>query len=146
MSRENADDAAVLTISAASGTKPDLTLMFSAIELALPASRNAMRRYARDNGFRSEDTYALLTAVGEAMANSILHAYEPGQIGVVRLKLTLEGEQLTAVIEDWGRWRRAPSREHGGRGLRIMRSLMDRVEIQSEQRHTLVRLSKNVAG
>ena len=144
-SRENADDAAVLTISAAAGTSPALTLAFSAIDLALPASRNALRRYAREVGLRAEDTHALLTAVGEAMANSVLHAYEPGQIGIVRLQLELENEHLTAVIEDWGRWRRAPSREHGGRGLRIMRSLMDRVEIQSEQRHTLVRLSKSVA-
>jgi anti-sigma regulatory factor (Ser/Thr protein kinase) len=143
--RENADDAAVLTISAAAGAKPALTLTFSAIDLALPASRNALRRYAREAGLHSEDTQALLTAVGEAMANAILHAYEPGQIGIVRLQLELENEHLTAVIEDWGRWRKAPSREHGGRGIRIMRSLMDRVEIQSEQRHTLVRLTKSVA-
>jgi anti-sigma regulatory factor (Ser/Thr protein kinase) len=142
--RENSDDAAVLTISAAPSTKPELTLAFSAIELALPASRNALRRYAQDLSLLAEDTHALLTAVGEAMSNSILHAYEPGQIGIVRLQLSLEDEHLTAVIEDWGRWKRAPSREHGGRGLRIMRSLMDRVEIQSEQRHTLVRLSKNI--
>ncbi|HTV73166.1 MAG TPA: SpoIIE family protein phosphatase [Candidatus Acidoferrales bacterium] len=142
--RENTDDAAVLTISAAFSTKRSLSLTFSAIELALPATRNALRRYAFQVGLSADDTYALLTSVGEAMANSVLHAYEAGQIGLVRLALELDAAHLTAVIEDWGRWRRAPSREHGGRGLRIMRSLMDRVEIQSEQRHTLVRLVKAV--
>ncbi|HEY0798323.1 MAG TPA: SpoIIE family protein phosphatase, partial [Candidatus Baltobacteraceae bacterium] len=129
--RENTDDAAVLTISGDFEIKPDLTLTFSAIELALPAARNTLRSYAKAMNLRPEDTYAVLTAIGEAMANTVLHAYESAQLGVVRLHVHLEDDHLSAVLEDWGRWRRAPSREHGGRGLRIMRSLMDRVEIQS---------------
>jgi hypothetical protein len=78
------------------------------------------------------------------LRDGVLHAYD-GEPGDVRLRIELAGSWLTMCVEDWGRWKRSAGREHGGRGLRLARKLMDRVEIETEHRHTTVHLRKTVA-
>ena len=48
---------------------------------------------------------------------------------------------LMATIEDEGKWKPAQRREERGRGLPLMRALMDGVEIRTHQARTEVRLT-----
>jgi anti-anti-sigma factor len=73
-----------------------------------------------------------MVAVGEACANAAEHAYrgtEPGPMSVVAV-VDVDGV-LTVTVRDQGTWR-PPDRDPGdrGRGLLIMRQLLDGVTLQ----------------
>jgi anti-sigma regulatory factor (Ser/Thr protein kinase) len=111
----------------------------SAVPASVPILRRALQRYAAGLGLDDERRYALITAVGEAMANAVEHAYTD-RPGVVRLNLAASPEELRVTIEDDGRWKAAQYCEERGRGLGLMRSLMDGVEICTGGPQTAIRL------
>jgi anti-sigma regulatory factor (Ser/Thr protein kinase) len=143
--RKNSDDAAALFVATSDEPKSDFLFDFSAIPLAVPIVRRTLNRYATRLGLDEERTYALITAVGEAMANAVEHAY-PERPGIVRLRVANFGRSLHATIEDDGRWKQAQKREERGRGLPLMRALMDGVEIRTNQSHTTISLTMGWDG
>jgi anti-sigma regulatory factor (Ser/Thr protein kinase) len=138
--RKNTDDAAALLVAADDTPKPDFLFEFSAIPMAVPIVRRALRRYATRVGLDDDRAYALITAVGEATANAVEHAYDE-RPGIVRLRVASADGALRATIEDNGRWRQARKHEERGRGLPLMRALMDGVEIRTNQSHTTISLT-----
>jgi anti-sigma regulatory factor (Ser/Thr protein kinase) len=138
--KKNSDDAAALFVATSDEARSDFAFDFSAIPLAVPIVRRTLSRYAKRLGLDEDRTYALITAVGEAMANAVEHAYSE-QPGIVRLRVTSTGEALKATIEDDGRWKQAQKRDERGRGLPLMRALMDGVEIRTNQSHTTISLT-----
>ncbi|HLW48992.1 MAG TPA: SpoIIE family protein phosphatase [bacterium] len=134
------DDLAVVTVSVA----PDFLERF---DVALPSEptaparvRPALRRVARHAGLDEDLTMALLVAAGEAMSNAVLHAYTD-QHGTIQVRAWGEGRAVTVEVEDYGRWRE--SRRDRGRGLAVMRRLVDDCRIQSGPAGTIVRLTVN---
>jgi len=116
-----------------------VTYAASAVPASVPIVRRALQRYAAGLGLDEDRHYALITAVGEAMANAVEHAYED-RPGVVRLSLAVSPDELQVTIEDDGRWKAAQYCEERGRGLQLMRSLMDGVEICTSGPPTAIRL------
>ncbi len=51
---------------------------------------------------------------------------------------------LTVTIEDDGKWKPTQRRDERGRGLPLMRALMDGVEIRTHQARTEVRLTMSL--
>jgi anti-sigma regulatory factor (Ser/Thr protein kinase) len=84
---------------------------------------------------RAED---VILAAGEAVGNAIEHAYR-GDRGVVRLRAYVADRRVVIEVRDSGVWRLAGDPERG-RGLGIMRALVDRVSIESTKTGTNVRL------
>jgi serine/threonine-protein kinase RsbW len=71
----------------------------------------------------------VLTAVGEAVANAVEHAYDPKHPGEVSLVAKNEHDALVVEIRDSGRFQvrgRTPGRGHG---LNIMHAIADSVSI-----------------
>ena len=130
--RKNSDDAAALFVATNDAPRTDFSFDFSAIPLAVPIVRRTLNRYATRLGLDDDRSYALITAVGEAMANAVEHAY-PERPGIVRLRVINRGGALHATIEDDGRWKQAQKRDERGRGLPLMRALMDGVEIRAQR-------------
>jgi len=143
--RKNSDDAAALFVETSDEPRSDFLFEFSAIPLAVPIVRRTLKRYAKRLGLDEDRAYALITAVGEAMANAVEHAY-PDRPGVVRLRVAKQQGALRATIEDDGRWKQAQKREERGRGLPLMRALMDGVEIRTNQSHTTISLTLAWSG
>jgi anti-anti-sigma factor len=90
-----------------------------------------------------QDRVGVMVAVGEACANATEHAYqgvEPGPVSV-SAHVDVDGV-LTVVVRDQGSWR-PPDRDPGdrGRGLLIMRQLVDTVTLDEQNRGTTVTLS-----
>jgi anti-sigma regulatory factor (Ser/Thr protein kinase) len=141
--RKNSDDAAALLVGTSDAPKSDFLFDFSAIPLAVPIARRTLVRYAARLGLDEDQTFALITAVGEAMANAVEHAY-PEQPGIVRLRVANAGGKLCATIEDDGRWRQTQRSDERGRGLPLMRALMDGVEIRTDQSHTTICLTMSL--
>ncbi len=143
--RKNSDDAAALLVAVNDAPKSGFLFDFSAIPQAVPIARRALHRYATRLGLDEDHTYALITAVGEAMANAVEHAYRE-RPGIVRLRVRNDDSTLYATIEDDGRWRQTPRREERGRGLPLMRALMDGVEIRTNHSHTTICLTMTWNG
>ncbi len=92
-------------------------------------------------GLRLEEARAhdVILAVGEAAGNAIEHAYN-GHGGSVRLRAYVDRQRhLIVEVHDSGRWRLEGDPERG-RGLGIMKALVDRVSIESTHSGTNVRL------
>ena len=111
---------------------------------ALVAIRQQLRRWLRAQGASEDETYDITVAAQEACANAIEHAYRPGPHSF-ELEARCDGGRVRLTVRDRGRWR-APRGEHRGRGLRLMRMLMDDVAIRPGDEGTLVVLERALRG
>jgi serine phosphatase RsbU (regulator of sigma subunit)/anti-sigma regulatory factor (Ser/Thr protein kinase) len=137
---ENTDDVATLTVTAADVRGTSFSFTFTALPLAVPLVRRSLERFAEQLGLDEDRRFSLLAASGEAIANAVEHAY-PGPPGLVRVQANLHDDVLLVSIEDDGKWKPAQRRDERGRGLPLMRALMDGVEIRTHQARTEVRLT-----
>ena len=137
------DDLAVLVAHRrATGHEP-LQLDPPAVPAALPGVRRRLGAWLTALGMSEQDRVGVMVAVGEACANAAEHAYrgvEPGPMSVAAA-VDVDGV-LTVTVRDEGTWR-PPDRDPGdrGRGLLIMRQLVDRVTLVEEGRGTTVTMS-----
>jgi len=81
--------------------------------------------------------FRVLVATGEAVSNAIEHAYSSGD-GSVRVHGAKKDGSLVIEVLDEGRWREGKRRD-GGRGLELMRRLMDEVVVEQSETGTAVR-------
>ena len=90
-------------------------------------------------GFSSDEVYAIQTAVDEACANIIDHAYHGENIGEIEISITNSSDGLRIVIRDTGEpfdpesipepdiQSPLETRKERGLGVYFMRKLMDKV-------------------
>ena len=135
----NRDDAATMTLSCQDGDVPS-EMKFSAIPLAAPVVRAMLHRFSDRHNLEWSQRFALITAVGEAVANAVEHAYRGEEPGGFTLRMQIDDEAITVEVEDHGRWRPFQRREERGRGIVLMHELMDRVRITSSQSCTVISL------
>ncbi len=133
------DDIAVLVAHRRAETTEPLSLDLPAVPAALPTVRRHLGAWLAGLGMGEQDRVGVMVAVGEATANAAEHAYRgtaPGRMQVVAA-VDVDG-QLTVTVRDQGRWR-PPDRDPGdrGRGLLIMRQLVDGVVLQGEHGTTV---------
>jgi serine phosphatase RsbU (regulator of sigma subunit)/anti-sigma regulatory factor (Ser/Thr protein kinase) len=133
------DDVAVLVAHRRMAGVEPLWLDLQAVPAALPGVRRRLGQWLTGLGMGEQDRVGVMVAVGEACANAAEHAYrdtEPGPLTVVA-DVNVDGV-LTVTVKDEGTWR-PPDRDPGdrGRGLLIMRQLVDAVVLQEEQGTTL---------
>jgi anti-sigma regulatory factor (Ser/Thr protein kinase) len=135
----NTDDVATLTLSVAPQHDAAFDFTFSAIPFSAPLARRTLQSYLVSNGVDDDGVFRITSATGEAVANAIEHAYA-GTRGTVRIRATIDNKQVLLNIEDSGRWRATKHQEERGRGIPLMRALMDGVEIRSDRTSTKVKL------
>jgi serine phosphatase RsbU (regulator of sigma subunit)/DNA-binding response OmpR family regulator/anti-sigma regulatory factor (Ser/Thr protein kinase) len=80
-------------------------------------------------------------ACSEAASNAVRHAYGPAE-AMFRVSVRADADAVELRISDRGRWRQPRSR-HGGRGLSLIRVLVD--ELQIDQRATGTTVTMRVA-
>jgi anti-sigma regulatory factor (Ser/Thr protein kinase) len=93
-----------------------------------------------------DQTLNVLVAAGEAVANAIEHGHRHRPEGTIRLGAVALGDEVRLTITDTGSWK-APhpaSRPHRGRGIPLMRSLMQDVDIRLDTDGTTVHLSTRI--
>ncbi|MDQ7844618.1 MAG: ATP-binding protein [Armatimonadota bacterium] len=125
-------------------------------EMLLPAhpahvrlARAILRTLAAHAGFSEVQAGEMAVALSEAYTNVIQHANTTW----VTLRFALEPDALTIEVEDDGEGfdtaildqPYSPEREVG-RGMHLIRSLMDAVECQSSPMGTIVRMTRLKAG
>ena len=108
----------------------------------LAAIRAVVHRYAIQAGLTEARAIDLTLAVSEVAANTIKHAKSPGS-----LNIWYDAKEIVCQIHDEGvitdplAGRREPSLDAmGGHGLWIVNQVCDRVELQSDENGTTIRL------
>jgi anti-sigma regulatory factor (Ser/Thr protein kinase) len=119
----------------------------SAVPAELAGARKVIREWAQRVRLSPMRLDRLLLAVGEAIGNAVEHAYLGMRRGVIDLYLDLDGDgRLTGWVRDYGRWRESDTtaREavrNRGRGLSLIRGVMDQVEAVRRRDGTTVHFS-----
>jgi anti-anti-sigma factor len=136
------DDVALLMVRLLPAPIGDFRLVLSAEPQALATLRRTVGQWATLSGANDDEAHDLVLAMGEAATNVIEHAYTStgGKVEVVG---SIHQGLAQIVVRDRGQWR--PSRpDEGGRGLLLMRGLVDKVDVVSGPAGTEVRLSHRV--
>ncbi|UOY02162.1 SpoIIE family protein phosphatase [Blastococcus sp. PRF04-17] len=137
------DDVAVLVAHRRSATLEPLHLELIATPAVLPGIRRRLGGWLTGLGMGEQDRVGVMVAVGEACANAAEHAYRGSEPGPMTVTAAVDVDGLlTVTVRDQGSWR-PPDRDPGdrGRGLMIMRQLVDGVVLEEEERGTAVTLS-----
>jgi anti-sigma regulatory factor (Ser/Thr protein kinase) len=140
------------------GYQDDVALLLyrqpAPLEVEIPAdvgelatTRAALRGWLTRAGLEPEQTLDVLIAVGEAVANSIEHGHREQLEGTVSLRATAFADRLHLTVVDTGRWK--PSefdpKSMRGRGIMLMRALMQDVTIEPGEAGTTVRMYTRIA-
>jgi GAF domain-containing protein/anti-sigma regulatory factor (Ser/Thr protein kinase) len=139
-----ADDVAILTLQRALTANEELRLRVAARPEELAAVRRLLRGWLADAGADRRAIEAVLLASGEACTNAIEHAYGPGE-KTFELEGARDGDDVVLVIRDSGRWR-APRGQNRGRGLGLMETFMDEVEVTPSETGTAVRMRRKITA
>lgn len=135
------DDIAVLAVCRQEPeSNSSLELEIDAVPESLAEVRSELRRWLPSVGASEDDVADLLIAVGEAVANSVEHAYGP-QGGTVTLRLEAGDGAVEVTVRDTGTWREARGK-HRGRGTQLMRQLCDELTVDHGEQGTRVWLRK----
>jgi len=110
---------------------------------ALRVLRQSLRRWLAKWGADADEIYDITVAVQEASANAVEHAYAPGS-AAFEVDARHHDGVITVVVHDRGQWRDARGGEQRGRGLPIMQSLMETVDVERGPQGTTVRLSRRL--
>jgi anti-sigma regulatory factor (Ser/Thr protein kinase) len=123
----------------------DLEIGADASNLAM--TRAALRNWLNCAGANPDDTLSVLIAVGEALSNAIEHGHRHSPDGVVTLRASALADRLLVTVGDTGSWKdHVPdATSHRGRGISMMRALMQEVTIQRRATGTTVHMQARIA-
>lgn len=115
-------------------------------------ARERIRTLAIEAGFAGLDLGDIEIATGEAVTNAILYG-SPDATSQIRILCRFTGNSLHIEIRDQGQGfdpTRVPedvgTDALGGRGIRLMRALMDQVDLHHDGNGMVARLSKTLHG
>jgi serine phosphatase RsbU (regulator of sigma subunit)/anti-sigma regulatory factor (Ser/Thr protein kinase)/ABC-type transporter Mla MlaB component len=140
------DDVTLLAAELLAEPWPAMELSLPAVGESLAGMRRALGSWFGAVGVSAEDASTVVHAVQEACMNIVEHAYgvcepdDPRATIEITARVTADG-MLELEVADRGQWR-APAADPGGRGrgLMMMRGLIDTVDIVSTLDGTRVRL------
>lgn len=128
-------------------TRPDSSRDLPPLELralshprSVTETRKSVAQYAEARGANRDDVEL---AVGEAVANAVIHAFGGRDDGAITVRAEIDGpDRLVVEISDFGFGITATARSpRAGLGLPIIKALADSVEIHTEDRGTRLVLS-----
>jgi anti-anti-sigma factor len=138
------DDVALLALRVTTAATSTFAVAIAPAAEQLGALRGHLRAWLAEAGATTSEAGDVLIAVGEACANAIEHAGAASD-SAIDVRGQLLGREVVMRVRDHGSWRPAPSRSDRGHGLRLMRVLMDGIDISSGQDGTRVELRRRLA-
>jgi serine phosphatase RsbU (regulator of sigma subunit)/anti-sigma regulatory factor (Ser/Thr protein kinase) len=142
------DDIALLALQSVPIEGADLDLEVPADPNELALVRHSLARWLDAAQVDRTDARRVTVAANEACMNAIEHAFGPA-LGTapeerVEVHAHIEHDSVEVLVRDHGHWRERRS-SAGGRGIALMRSLMDEVDVVPSADGTTVRLHRAVA-
>ncbi|ETK30917.1 SpoIIE family protein phosphatase, partial [Microbispora sp. ATCC PTA-5024] len=124
-----------------------LEMTFPAESSQLAPVRKALRTWLAQCDLPAQMIQNILVAAGEACANAIEHGHRHSPGETVRLRAEAFVDVLRLTVADTGRWK-SPQPEanpHRGRGVALMRALMQQVTITPSPYGTTVDMHTRIA-
>jgi len=137
------DDVALLVVE-----RVPLPASFRESVPARPEELAGLRRLLADWLTRldadDQEAFDIVLAASEASSNTIVHAYGATD-QAFDVQGEVQGRDVVIEVVDRGRWR--PARDGAnGRGIELMRALMDDVQISTNERGTSVRMRRRLGS
>jgi PAS domain S-box-containing protein len=119
-----------------------LEMDFAADVRHLAPSRAALRSWLTQAGIEHDQILDMLIAAGEAVANAIEHGHRDRPEGIISLRATTVVDRLQVSVIDTGVWKapRQVAGDNRGRGLPLMRCLVQDLSIRSNEAGTTVHM------
>jgi serine/threonine-protein kinase RsbW len=128
----------------ASDTHPrpvaSLCIEVPAIAERLAEIRRQLATWLRPIGVSTAGVADIVLVVNEACTNAVEHAYRGIEHGLMRVEANYDGGQILVDIADSGVWREPTVPGTRGRGLPIMRTVADGVDLNTSSEGTTVRM------
>jgi GAF domain-containing protein/anti-sigma regulatory factor (Ser/Thr protein kinase) len=140
---EHADDIAMVTFRFL--PKPAFQVSLERRPESAGELRNRLQAWLADVGATPDEIFDVSLACSEAFANAIEHPMNAVDQSIDVEAFVSRGE-LTVAVRDHGGWREHRTREEGGLGLPLMRSLMGSVEVRRRPEGTTVVLRRRLAA
>ena len=138
------DDVTLLVLRAQEALGERVELEVSGEPGALKSTRDTLRLWLSETVASIDEAEDVVMACNEACENVVEHAYglhdDPFQVIFERT-----GDELCICVRDRGTWQTTTGPERG-RGLELMRKLMDDVDVTGGANGTTVKLRKRLAG
>jgi anti-sigma regulatory factor (Ser/Thr protein kinase) len=106
---------------------------------ALHGLRRRLRMWLDLRGLAEDERDDALIAVSEACNNAIEHGYQR-ESGSIRVLIQHSEGALSIRVEDQGSWHPPAASVERGRGIPLMRAVMDTAEVEHDGRGTRVSL------
>jgi PAS domain S-box-containing protein len=136
------DDVTLLVVQAALELGERVEMELVGEPAALSAFRQGLRRWLEEAGGEADEVQDVVMAVNEACQNAIEHAYgltpEPFTVTLER-----RDAEVVVTVRDRGGWRDRVSDDRG-RGLPLMRALMDEIDIAQRPSGSTVTLRRTL--
>ena len=104
---------------------------------------------ADEHGLADEEKFRFTFAANEAVANAIEHGGASSG-GHIRVRTSSAGDELTFEVHDWGSFtpdlHEADALPERGRGLALMATMVDEVDVCPGNDSTVVRLTMRAAA
>ena len=136
------DDVALFVLRTVPVAVEQLTLELSTQPRALTGLRRTLGRWLEAAGASNEESQDIRMAAHEAACNSMEHAYGFEE-ATFKLDAHRQNGEVSIVVRDTGGWRE-PRKSDRGRGLDLMRALMDDVELEAGDAGTTVRMTRKI--
>jgi anti-sigma regulatory factor (Ser/Thr protein kinase) len=106
--------------------------------------REVLRCWLEAAGVAADVVSEVVLACSEACANAVEHPTDPAR-RAFEVEARRQGARIELLVQDFGRWDEAQRVTTRGRGLALMRSLMDSVEIGQTRTGTQVAMRRTLA-
>jgi serine/threonine-protein kinase RsbW len=123
--KEHADDVCLLCLALGTERRLERTIGADPVQIAL--LRKDLRGWLVSHEVDDDSTQAVLLACSEAVANAIEHGYRNNPLGEVDIVATLSPGAVDVRITDRGIWLDPEASGTRGRGLKLIRQVMDEV-------------------
>ena len=143
-SRPATDDIAVLAVRTEPLSPERLHLDVPTNPKALGTTRRTVARWLEPLGASMDESNDIQVACHEACSNAMEHGYRFRE-ATVDLNAEFDGSEVVLTVADSGGWRDQRDSDRG-RGLDLIRALMDSVEVEPGDDGTVVRMRKRLAA
>ena len=122
---EHPDDVCLLCLALGTQRRLERTIGADPVQIAL--LRKEMRAWLISHAVDDDSTQAVLLACSEAVANAIEHGCRADPLGQVDIVATVSPEAVDVRITDHGSWVTPVAGGNRGRGLQLIRRVMDQL-------------------
>jgi anti-sigma regulatory factor (Ser/Thr protein kinase) len=136
------DDVTLLVLRTVSALDPRVELTIPGNPTALQAFRATTRRWLAGASGDASEVDDVTMAVNEAVQNAIEHGHRRRSTPV-SVVLERAGDDVAIIVTDQGAWTEGSTQDRG-RGLELMRALMDEVAVDASDGGTSVLLRRHL--